>query len=235
MGFSFKKFVDPGGHFQGTINLRTIIDPGDILGGQAASDRLKASGNVLLLGKLRAVNNAMEQFFESKGLLQPFVDAGHDAAAELKKNIGTDAPLVKNQKALGQSIIAKEAERLGAKPNEIGGALSKFSKDFAAREGDRRYGRAMDAAKIALGGTAAGAGLSAQLSGRESANFLSGAANIVQGQAEAVSGQLSSMANVTYGISSAFNQRGGKKTDPYEPPSGAGEVFLYGEDDESFR
>ena len=232
MGF-LKKVLDPGGHFQGTVNLRTIIDPGDVLGGQAASDRLKASGNVLLLGKLNAVSNAMEQFFESKGLLQPFVDAGHDAAAELKKNIGTDAPLVKHQKALGQSIIAKEAERLGAKPAEISGALSKHSKDFAARETDRRYGRSMDAAKIALGGTAAGAGLSAQLSGRESANFLSGAANTVEGQWSAAQGQLNTLRGVVKGLSSLGG--GEKKKDQYEAPSGAGEVFLYGEDDESFR
>lgn len=179
MGF-LKKALDPGGHFQGTVNLRTLYDPGDLLGGQAASDKLKAAQNLQQLASMQAVREQERQYREGIAQMDPYRQYGMRALAPLQESLQPGSQLGTMRSNLGQQYMPQALAGTGFNPAVIDELMGRYQASIGAQEETSRMNRAGDMMRLGMGGAQTGAGLAGQQGGSLADIYLQGAQ--MQGQ-----------------------------------------------------
>jgi hypothetical protein len=164
------------GQKAGTLNLRTIYDPADILGGQAASDAAKAAERSMLTAELNAIRAQERMRKESLALGEPYRKMGYAALPGLVESLQPGSKLGTMRSRMAKDFIGKRLGKFGFSP-EVGRAgESRAMRRILPTEEASRYGRAEDLMRLGAGMTAEGAGYAGQ-AGRGLADiYLRGAA-----------------------------------------------------------
>lgn len=164
----------------GTINLRTLIDPADILGGQAASDRLKAAEEMQRQATLNAIQSQENMYKQGLAQMSPYREYGMRALEPLQASLQPGSQLGTMRSQLGQQYMPQALASKGFSPAVINELMGQYQKAIGAQESTAMGNRAQDLMNLGMGSAQLGAGMAGQQGGSLADLYLQGAQ--MQGQ-----------------------------------------------------
>jgi hypothetical protein len=150
------------GQKAGTLNLRTIYDPADILGGQAASEGLKQAGNLQQWAQQQAIAEQERQYRAGLGYMAPYREYGMRALPRLQESLAPGSQLGTMRSQLGAQVAPQALAGQGFNPAMIDELMSKYQADIGAQEATAQTARARDLMNLGMGGAGMAAGMAGQ-------------------------------------------------------------------------
>ena len=214
MGFSLKSIVDPGGHFTGkgkTLNLRTLIDPGDLMGGQAASEELNAATRAQQQAQRDAIAQQENMYRMQMAMGEGYRQIGYGALPQLRESLGQESQLGQFRSKAAQQFMAQRLGNLGfgARASESLGQRGVASAQ--AGEERARQGRIRDVVALGSGQTAQGMGMAGRQGAGMAQTYLQGARQQGELMAEKSQARQAQMAGITQGIGRYYTDRIGQE------------------------
>jgi hypothetical protein len=148
------------GQKAGTLNLRTLYDPADVMGGQAASERLKGAGNLQQQAQQQAIAEQESQYRRGLGYMAPYRDYGMRALPRLQASLAPGSQLGTMRSQLGAQAAPQALAKFD--PAVIDELMGKYQADIGAQEATAQTARARDLMNLGMGGAGMAAGMAGQ-------------------------------------------------------------------------
>jgi len=199
------------GQKAGTLNLRTLYDPADVMGGQAASDALKAGEQAQYQGMLGSIAQQEEMYRRQMAMGEGYRQIGYDALPQLRESLGQESQLGQFRSRAAQQFMAQRLGNLGfgARASESLGQRGVASAQ--AGEARARQGRIRDVVALGSGQTAQGMGMAGRQGVGMAQTYLQGARQQGELMAQRSEAKQAQMAGITQGIGRYYTDRIGQE------------------------
>jgi hypothetical protein len=197
----FKNILAPKWHGaqRKTVNLRTIIDPGDLMGGQAASEKLKQAEQANRLAMMSGISERERMFREAMAIGEPYRQMGYEALPKLQEGLQEGSPLDRMRSNLTKKFMAGYLQKQGFDPKVSGAVTGERLRKTMASEDVSRRGRAEDLMRLGAGQIAQGEGMVGAQGGRQARNIMAAGAMQADLLAREAQAKQNQMAALTYG------------------------------------
>ena len=199
------------GQRAGTLNLRTLYDPADVMGGQAASDDLRDAGQAQAAGTQAAIDQQMDMYRQQAEMGAPYRQIGYDVLPQMRAGLAPDSAIGNFRSNAARQFMAQRLGNLGFNERASASLGQRGVASAQAGEAQARQGRIRDMVTLGSGQTAQGMGMAGRQGAGQAQMYLQGAQQQGQIMADRSTARQAQMAGLTYGAGQFFNNRVGQQ------------------------
>ena len=146
------------------------------MGGQAASDALKAAEQAGYGATASAIANREDMFRKSMEMGAPYREMGYAALPKLTESLQEGGPLDRLRSNITRKFMSGYLQKQGFAPKVSGAITGKRLRKTMASEDVSRRGRAKDVMALGAGQVAQGAGMAGAYGGSQARNIMAAGA-----------------------------------------------------------